>query len=93
MLILLRRLRPLAPDKLQFKPTWMHVSDAAATLHLPPPLAPLESAVLYISAAIYLSSFSAPSARNADELRLWLRLKAQPNPVLAYECNSQLIPF
>lgn len=28
MLILLRRLRPPAPDKLQFKPSWMHVSDA-----------------------------------------------------------------
>lgn len=92
MLILLRRLRPLAPDKLQFKPTWMHVSDAAASPRCTP-LTPLESVVLYISAAIYLSYFSAPSARNADEL--WLRLEAQPNPVLcasiAYECNSQLI--
>lgn len=54
MLILLRRLRPLAPDKLQFKPTWMHVSDAAASpLALPPPL-PL-SVVLAIYICSYIS--------------------------------------
>lgn len=59
MLILLRRLRPLAPDKLQFKPTWMHVSDAAASLHLPPPLAPLESVVaIHICSYISIVFFS-----------------------------------
>lgn len=64
MLILLRRLRPLAPDKLQFKPTWMHVSDAAASppTSLPHSCAlalPLESVVaIHICSYISIVFFS-----------------------------------